>query len=49
MKNINLVELECWLQNIPGKVADEAVKISKDYPEMTIREVIAKAKEVMKC
>ena len=47
--NINMVEFEMWLKGIEESkaVVDEAVKIAKDYPELTIREVIAKAKEVM--
>lgn len=45
-----LLELELWIQGINDqkKVVDEAVKIAKDYPVLTIREVIEKAKEVLK-
>lgn len=46
-----LLELELWIQGINDqkKVVDEAVKIAKDYPMLAIREVIEKAKEVMRC
>ena len=49
--NINMVEFEMWLQGMEETkaVVDEAVKIAKDYPELNIREVIAKAKEVINC
>lgn len=49
MKDINLLEFEMWLQNLNEEIVNEAVKIARDYPELTIREVITKAKEVMKC
>ena len=52
MKNLNLLELEMWIQGISdenNKILDEATKIYKDYPELTIREVIEKAKEVIEC
>ena len=46
-----LLELELWIQGINDqkKVVYEAVKIAKDYPMLTIREVIEKAKEVIEC
>ena len=49
MKDINLLEFEMWLQNLNEEIVNEAVKIAKDYPELTIREVIEKAKEVIEC
>ena len=47
--NINMVEFEMWLQGMEETkaVVDEAVKIAKDYPELNIRQVIVKAKEVI--
>ena len=48
MKDINLREFEMWLQNLNEEIVNEAVKIAKDYPMLTIREVIEKAKEVLK-
>ena len=48
MKDINLLEFEMWLQNLNEEIVNEAVKIAKDYPMLTIREVIEKAKEVLK-
>lgn len=52
MKDLNLIELEMWIQDITdknNKILDEATKIYKDYPEMTIRQAILKAKEVIEC
>jgi len=52
VKNINLVELEMWIQGISdenNKILDEATKIYKNYPELTIRQAIEKAKEVIEC
>ena len=48
--NRDIIEFEMWLKGIEETkaIVDEAVKIAKDYPELTIREVIAKAKEVLK-
>lgn len=47
--NRNTIEFELWLQGIEETkaVVDEAVKIAKDYPELNIRQIIAKAKEVI--
>ena len=49
--NRNTIEFELWLKGMEESktVVDEAVKIAKDYPELNIREVIAKAKEVIEC
>lgn len=52
MKDLNLLELEIWLQGISdehNRIIEEATKIYKDHPELTIREVIEKAKEVIEC
>ncbi len=49
MNKINLIEFEVWMQNLNKKIINEAVKIAKDYPMLTIREVIEKAKEVIEC
>lgn len=51
MKDLNLIEFEIWVQDISdknNKIAEEAAKIYKDYPELTIRQAIERAKEVMK-
>ena len=47
----DIIEFEMWLKGIEETkaIVDEAVKIAKDYPELNIREVIAKAKEVIEC
>ena len=45
----DIIEFEMWLKGIEETkaIVDEAVKIAKDYPELNIRQVIAKAKEVI--
>lgn len=47
--NRNIIEFELWLKGIEEikEIIDEAVKIAKDYPMLTIREVIEKAEEVL--
>ena len=42
------LRFELWAQGMDHhkEVIDEAVKISRDYPHLTMREVIEKAKEV---
>lgn len=50
MKTIDPLEFNLWLQGLEHnkEIIDEAVKISRDYPHLTMREVIEIAKRVVK-